>query len=130
MPESARLTHTAAVLLVRDLRAAAEHYRDRMGFTIGTLFGEPPTFTIVNRDDQYVMLKQIADPERIVPHKSVAPGLWDLYFWVEDVDALHEELAGRGANIEYGLCDQAYGCREFAVLDLDGHSVGFGQIID
>ena len=52
-----------------------------------------------------------------------------MYFWVDDVDALYEEFVGRGAKIDYGLCDQPYGCREFGTQDIDGHDIGFGQII-
>jgi catechol 2,3-dioxygenase-like lactoylglutathione lyase family enzyme len=129
MSEPVRLTHSAPILIVRDVRAAAEYYRDKMGFTLGTLFGDPPSFTIISRDGLYVMLKQVANPAQIVPKRNVALGLWDMYFWVNDVDALHREFVSSGATINYGLCDQEYGCREFAVLDLDGHSVGFGQIV-
>jgi uncharacterized glyoxalase superfamily protein PhnB len=129
MPEPVKLTHSAPILLVRDVRAAAEHYRDKMSFTLGTLFGDPPSFTIMSRDHLHVMLKQIANPRQIVPKRNIALGLWDMYFWVNDVDALYREFLASGATIHYGLCDQEYGCREFATLDLDQHSIGFGQII-
>ena len=49
--------------------------------------------------------------------------------WVSDVDALHSEFVSRGAKIDYGLCNQSYGCREFGIQDLDGHDIGFGQVI-
>jgi hypothetical protein len=75
----------------------------------------------------YVMLKQAEDPQHVVPHWTVSDKLWNIYFWVSDVDALHTELVQRGARIDYGLCDQSYGCREFGVQDLDGHDIGFGQ---
>jgi hypothetical protein len=130
MSEPVKLTHVAPILLVRDVRAAAEHYRDKMDFTLGTLFGDPPSFTIISRDNLHVMLKQVADPAQIVPRRNVAPGLWDMYFWVNDVEALYRDFVARGATINYDLCDQDYGCREFATLDMDGHSVGFGQIIN
>jgi hypothetical protein len=65
----------------------------------------------------------------LVPHWTVSDKLWNIYFWVSDVDALHAELVGRGARIDYGLGDQPHGCREFGVQDLDGHDIGFGQPI-
>ena len=46
--------------------------------------------------------------------------LWNIYFWVSDVETLYHEFIGRGGKIDYGLCDQPYGCREF------GNS-GFGR---
>jgi uncharacterized glyoxalase superfamily protein PhnB len=50
-------------------------------------------------------------------------------FLVSDVDALYAEFVRRGATIDYGLCDQPYGCREFGTQDLDGYDIGFGQVI-
>lgn len=76
------------------------------------------------------MLKQAEDPKHVVPHWTVSDKLSNVYFWVTDVDHLFRELKDRGATIDYGLCDQPYGCREFGIQDLDGHDISFGQIID
>lgn len=131
MPSSspATLTGCAPVLLVKDVVAAANHYRDALGFRYERFWGEPPSFVILKRDGMSVMLRQADDPKHVVPHWTVADKLWNIYFWVSDADALHEEFVARGAMIDYGLCDQPHGCREFGVQDLDGHDIGFGQPI-
>ena len=100
-----------------------------MGFAYERFWGEPPSFVIHRRDGMSVMLKQADDPRHVVPHWKVSDKLWSMYFWVSDVDALHAEFVGRRAAIDYGLCDQLYGCREFDTQDLDGHDIGFGQPI-
>ena len=129
MTESAsKLTGSAAVLLVRDVVAGANHYRDVMGFDHGRFYGEPPGFVILWRDDLYLMLKQ-ADARLAVPHRSVGVESCDVYFWTSDVDALHAEFVRRAARISDGLCLQEYGCREFAVRDLDGYENRFGQVV-
>jgi len=127
--KTAKLTASAPVLFVRDVYAATKHYRDTMGFSFDEIFGEPPSFAILKRDNMYVMVKQIEDHKHIVPRWTVSAGLWDMYFWVDDVDALYKEFVERGAKIDYGLCDQPYGCREFGTQDIDGHDIGFGQVI-
>jgi len=127
--KTAKLTGSAPVLFVRDVYAATKHYRDAMGFSFEEIFGEPPSFAILKRDNMYVMVKQIADHKHIVPRWTVSAGLWDMYFWVDDVDALYKEFVERGAKIDYELCDQPYGCREFGTQDIDGHDIGFGQVI-
>ena len=124
-----RLTASAAVLLVKDVQAAAGHYRDVLGFSYERIWGEPPSYVILTRDGLHLMLKQADDPRHVVPHWTVSKSLCDVYFWVGNVDALHAELSGRGAKIDYGLCDQPYGCREFGVQDLDGHDIAFGELI-
>ena len=127
--KSAKLTASAAVLLVKDVVRAANHYRDAMGFDFDRFFGEPPSFVILYRDGMYLMLKQAEDAKHVIPHWTVSDGLWDAYFWTSDVDSLHAELVDRGAKIAYGLCNQDYGCREFGVQDPDGHDIGFGQVL-
>lgn len=129
MSSTAKLTASAPVLLVRDVVAAADHYRDKMGFHYDRFFGEPPSFVILQRDGLHLMLKQADDAKHVVPHWTVSKKLCDVYFWVSDVDALHREFVERGATIDYGLCDQPHGCREFGTQDIDGHDISFGQIV-
>ena len=129
-PTTAKLTGNAPVLLVKDVVAAANHYRDAMGFAYDRFFGEPPGFVILYRDDHYLMLKQVEDPEVILPHWKVTESMWNVYFWVDNADALYEEFVARGAKIDYGLGNKDYGCREFGTQDLDGYDIGFGQILD
>jgi predicted enzyme related to lactoylglutathione lyase len=124
------LTASASVLLVKDVVKAANHYRDAMGFAYNRFWGEPPSFVILHRDGMYVMLKQSNDAKNIIPHWTVSDKLWNIYFWVSDVAALHAEFVRRGAKIDYGICDQPYGCREFGTQDLDGYDIGFGQVIE
>ena len=127
--KTAKLTGSAPVLFVRDVYAATKHYRDAMGFSFGEMFGEPPSFAILKRDNMYVMVKQIEDHKHIVPRWTVSAGLWDMYFWVDDVDALHEELVGRGAEIIGVVTETEYGCREFRVRDPDGYILAFGKVL-
>ncbi len=123
----ARLTGCAPILLVRDVAAAANHYRDVLGFSYDRFFGQPPDFVILTRDGQHLMLKQAVDAKDVVPHWTVSPKTSDVYFWVAEVDALHAEFVAKGAKIDYGPCDQPHGCREFGVQDIDGHDLSFGE---
>ncbi|AOS46260.1 Glyoxalase-like domain protein [Lacunisphaera limnophila] len=73
------------------------------------------------------MLSQAPANAILTPHWKVNHGMWNAYFWVNDVDALHAEFTQRGARIDYGLGNKPYGIREFGVQDLDGHDLAFGQ---
>ncbi|HEY8901773.1 MAG TPA: VOC family protein [Chthoniobacterales bacterium] len=128
-PQTPKLTASAPVFLVRDVFAAAAHYRDALGFADDEFYGEPPSFVILHRDGMYLMLKQAENPAHVVPHWTVSPKLCQAYFWVSDADALHAEFVSRGATIDYGPCTQPYGCREFGIQDLDGYDVSFGQVL-
>ena len=123
------LTSSAAVLLVRDIFAATEYYREKLGFSTNGFFGEPPSFCILHRDDCYLMLKQAGDSRHVIPHWTVSTKLCNVYFWVSDADGLYREFKDRGAKIDYGPCDQPYGCREFGIQDIDGYDISFGQVV-
>jgi uncharacterized glyoxalase superfamily protein PhnB len=49
---------------------------------------------------------------------------------VNNVDALHAELCGKGAVISVEPGDQPYGVRDFGVTDPNGVAIVFGQDID
>ena len=80
----ARLEGSAPVLLVRDVAAAANYYRDKVGFSYDHMWGDPPAFCIVGRDNYHLMLSLVDDPEHIVPHYKRVESLWNAYFWVDD----------------------------------------------
>jgi predicted enzyme related to lactoylglutathione lyase len=121
-----RLTGSSAVLLVSDLDAAVEFWRDRLGFECET-FGDPPDFATAARDAAVVLMASCADGAAIVPNWKRVTNMWNVYVRVEDVDALYLEVQERGAAIDYGIYDAPHGFREFGVQDPDGHDIAFGQ---
>jgi hypothetical protein len=123
----AKLTASAPVLLVRDVVAAADYWRDCVGFQYEGFYGEPPNFCIAHRDGLYLMLAKCDDESQIKPYWQIVNQLWNAYFWVDDAKALFEELTAAGAKIDYGLGMKPYGILEFGIQDLDGHDIGFGE---
>jgi uncharacterized glyoxalase superfamily protein PhnB len=124
----ATLTGSAPILLVADVVASAHYFRDKVGFAYDQFYGEPPDFCILERDGRHLMLSK-APLEAIRPHWQVVPQMWNVYFWVDDVDAMYAELRERGAIIDYELHLKPYGVREFGIQDLDGHDIAFGQVV-
>jgi uncharacterized glyoxalase superfamily protein PhnB len=125
----AKLTGHAPILLVKDVVAAANYWRDCVGFSYERFWGDPPGFCILNRDKLHLMLSQVKDAADILPHWQIVQQMWNVYFWVDDAKALHDELVQRGAKIDYGLETKFYGCLEFGIQDLEGHDIAFGQVV-
>jgi uncharacterized glyoxalase superfamily protein PhnB len=125
----ARITASAPVLLVKDVVKAAAYYHDRLGFSEPKLFGEPPHFAMVNRDGFTVMLAQVGNAHTVVPHWKVVEKMWNVYFWVDDVEAIYAEMQQRGATIDYTLYITPWRTKEFGVQDLDDHDIAFGQVL-
>ena len=121
-----QLVRSAPYFPVADVAASARHYETVLGFKSEYLAGDPPQFAILTRDGLPIMLRLVADPSRIAPNERQG-GTWDAFFWVRDVQALYEELRGKGADVVYGPLVTEYGMKEFAARDGDGHVLGFGQ---
>ena len=125
-----KIIGSAPILLVKDVVASANYYRDKVGFNYDRIWGEPPCFCILYRDGIHLMLSEVNDEKYVVPHYKAVKNMWNVYFWVNDADALYDELKSLGAIIDYDLCDQPYGCREFGIQDIDGYDIAFGQDIE
>lgn len=130
IPADVQLLKTSPVFRVTDVEAAAEYYRDRLGFEYSRFWGDPPSFCIPTRDEIHVMLERAEDEEEIRPNAAVGYG-WDAYVWVADADALFDEYEAAGARITYEpTIQERYGMKEFAVSDLDGYVLAFGEDVE
>ena len=127
MAQDKQLLRSAPYFPVADVEQSANHYARVLGFQREYAAGTPPQFAIVSRDGFSIMLRLVPDAVKIIPNERQG-GTWDAFFWVRDVGALHEELRTNGADIAYGpIVQDAYQMEEFAVRDLNGYVLGFGQ---
>jgi uncharacterized glyoxalase superfamily protein PhnB len=121
----------APYFVVPDVVKSAEFYRDKLGFTFGKMWGEPPCFTMVGRGGITIMLKSVAGRHLSSPNNRLNQDCcWDAYVWVEDADALYHEFRTRGVEIAREIENQPYGCRDFDVRDPDGYVLCFGSSLD
>jgi predicted enzyme related to lactoylglutathione lyase len=124
------LTGHATVLLVEDVAHALEYYRDCLGFEISHYERIPEHYGYASRDGCHVHFARF---EGVAPRPNsevAPPDMFDIYFYVEDVDAFHAELVERGADVVQGPIDQGYGLRDFRVRDPHGYVLAFGKILE
>jgi catechol 2,3-dioxygenase-like lactoylglutathione lyase family enzyme len=127
--QSGALLRSAPYFPIADVGRTVEYYEGTLGFRCEYSAGSPLQFAICSRDGLAVMLRRVSAPELIVPNEKQG-GTWDAFFWVSDAQALHEELAAKGADVVYGpVIQESYRMKEFAVRDRDGHVLGFGQAL-
>ena len=69
--DGCKMKGAAPYFLVDDVFATAEFYRDFLGFTFNEFFGDPPSFTIVERDGVCILFRQVR-PARPPVAKSQA----------------------------------------------------------
>ena len=106
-------------LQVRDLPAALDFYTQKLGFTLGFTYGDPPAFAGVNLDEISMFLQ---------PGTPSPAGCW-LAFVVGSADELFEFQSANGVEVVEPPGDRDYGLRDYSVRDLDGYVLSFGQYI-
>ncbi|MBZ0166116.1 MAG: bleomycin resistance protein [Candidatus Omnitrophica bacterium] len=124
-----KVIRNANILLVRDVKASADYFVNQCGFKDPIYPAPTEDFCMLHRDQAELMLSQAPAEHVIVPYWKINAQLWNIYYWVDDVETLYAEMTTAGARIDYELCDQPWGCREFGIQDLDGHDIAFGQVI-
>lgn len=111
----------APVLFVNDLEATIAFYRDLLGFAC---VNQTEGWAALARDGVEFMLSL---PNAHVPfEKPVFTG--SVYFRCADVDRFWRQLKDK-AQVVHPLEDFPYGMREFAIRDLNGYCLRFGQEI-
>ena len=119
------MTFTALTPMLRsaDLAAALAFYTDTLEFRLDSGGADAGWATLRHGSLALMLAAQQATTETAV---AGFPG--SLYFRTDDVDAWWQRLQPR-ARIAYPLEDFAYGMREFAIHDADGHLLQFGQAL-
>jgi catechol 2,3-dioxygenase-like lactoylglutathione lyase family enzyme len=123
-PKPALLDAARPVLFVRDVRAAAEFYRDRLGFRVDFLHGHPPFYGSVSRDDATLHLRFVHQPV-LAADAAREEGLIMAFIEARNVKELYAEYLAAGVDLAQKLTKQAWGGTDFIVRDLDGNTVAF-----
>ena len=122
---NAVLKSVAPQLVVEDVVATAEYYRDVLGFRILGYFADPPVYSIVLRDGVEIYFGKVE--QRGTSNSEVRSGSFDLYIWVNDVNAIFEELRASGADIIEGPVKRVYESTEIVVKDMNGYVLVFAS---
>jgi len=119
-----QLTSVVPILAVRDVPASADYFRDRLGFGIDFLYGEPPFYGAVSRGQVCLHLRGVKRPP--IPEPAVGSEIMILAtIEVSDVRALFEEFTRHGAEILQAPTRHPWGGTDLLVRDPDGNVISF-----
>lgn len=111
-------------LFVRDIRAAAEFYEQKLGFVLAFAYGEPPFYGQVCRGGARLNLR-IVDAPVIDPERRNAEHLLAASIALDDADPLFREYEDAGVEFVQRLRSEPWGARTFIVRDPDGNLILF-----
>lgn len=111
------------ILPAQDVRATAEFYRDKLGFSVDFLAGDPPGYGGVTLGAWSVgpgnihFRRAASLPPRgsISLRLNIGPG----------IDTLHARYLSAGVEIVSGIATQPWGQRDFTIADCNGHHLCF-----
>jgi uncharacterized glyoxalase superfamily protein PhnB len=128
-PAMAALEGLTPNLVVSDMDRSVAFYRDVLGFSVFATQPEtaPFVFAWLQHGPVNVFLNALEAARAEYPaFSTVQSGTWTMFMTTDDVDALHERVAGR-VKVVMPLETKFYGMREFAIEDPDGYVITFAQ---
>ncbi len=105
------------VLQVTNLQETIDFYTQKLGFTVGFRYGEPPTTAGLNLGEAQILAAE--SPNASPP--------CHIYFVLQGLNALYEYQRNAGVTITEEPADKPWGLREYTVEDPWGNTIGFGQ---
>jgi uncharacterized glyoxalase superfamily protein PhnB len=112
------------ILFVGDVSASAAFFKEKLGFAIDFLYGEPPFYGSVSRGGAKLHLRFVDQPnfaELAAREESLILATIE----VSDVQSLFAEFEKRGAAFSQTPTKQAWGGTDFHVRDPDGNVISF-----
>jgi catechol 2,3-dioxygenase-like lactoylglutathione lyase family enzyme len=123
-PAVLKLTKAMPVLYVSDVQAAADFYRDKLGFAIDFLHGQPAFYASVSRDEACIHLRFVHQPMYVVGLREKERVI-AAFVSVADVKGLFAEYQTRQVRFVHRLRKEAWGQSSFIVSDPDGNALCF-----
>ena len=114
----------APQFLVDDLERSLAFYEERLGFERDFVY--EGFYASVSRGGAVIHLKCAPKLDAERAHRKAEEHL-DAFLAVTGVEALHAEIAGRGAPIARALEQRPWGARDFYVADPDGYVLCFSE---
>ncbi len=109
-----------ALVHVADIDAARAFYTERLG-----LEADPeqsgPNFVLFQRPDGVGASLGLSTGDAVAPSTSI-----ELWWYVDDADAIHDELVAGGVEVASPLVDMPFG-RTFSIKDPSGNLLYFLQ---
>lgn len=116
-----KIVNSSAVFFVTNRKRTLDYYA-KLGFHCEYDFG------FVQRDGIELIVHESEKPKEIRPNYPLhREDALDIFCMVEGIDSLFEQFKQNGASLRYELRVTSYNMKEFAIVDPDGYSIGFGE---
>jgi catechol 2,3-dioxygenase-like lactoylglutathione lyase family enzyme len=126
------LTSVAAHLYVRDIEASTRFFTTRLGFSIDFVYGDPPFYAQVSRDNALLALRSMDDSffaADIRQRESLLSASITLAA-ADEIKQLFSAFETAGVPFAQSLRNEPWGATTFIVNDPDGNLILFAGPAD
>jgi catechol 2,3-dioxygenase-like lactoylglutathione lyase family enzyme len=113
------------VVFVSNVQASAAFFRDKLGFLIDFLHGDPPFYASVSRDGARLHLRFVHEPVITTEVREREDGLLSAFLDIDNIEGLFAEYKAAGVDFAHPLRMEPWGRSAFTVLDPDGNYICF-----
>jgi len=121
------LTSVAAHLYVRDLKESTDFFTTKLGFIIDFVYGDPPFYGQVSRDNARLALRHVDEPvfagnvreREDLLSASITVGS------AQEIEQLFAAYQGAAVPFHQVLRKEPWGAQTFVVKDPDGNLILF-----
>src|SRR5579862_1160830 len=126
-PSKATIVNAEPQLFVTDIKKSCEFFRDKLGFSLVFIYGDPPRYAQVGRDAARLNLRCVESPV-IPPAVRDREELLSVSMTVataEEIKLVFLEFQSAGVVFYQTLKKQPWGAKNFVVRDPDGNLLLF-----
>lgn len=126
------LRSTSAQLFVADIKASCDFFADKLGFAVDFVYGDPPFYGQVKRDNALLALRLVCEPVFVGDIRE-REHLLSASLTVgtsQEIKRLFLDYQAACVRFHQTLRTEPWGARNFIVLDLDGNLILFAGPAD
>jgi uncharacterized glyoxalase superfamily protein PhnB len=116
----------APQLRTTDMVSTINFYAQVLGFEVE--FNYEDFYAGIRIGEHMIHVKRVDEPDPSIPYVEQG-GHLHLYFEIDGVAALADELKSKGVNLVEDVHETAWQTREFVVQDDQGHTLYFGEAL-
>jgi catechol 2,3-dioxygenase-like lactoylglutathione lyase family enzyme len=125
------LTSTAAQLFVADIQASCDFYTQKLGFAVDFVYGDPPYYGQVSRDQARLALRMVCEPVFLdIREREHLLSASLTVATADEIKQLFLNYQAAGVRFHQTLKKEPWGARTFIVTDPDGNLILFAGPAD
>lgn len=123
------LASISAQIFVGDIAISHAYYTEKLGFAVDFVYGDPPFYAQVARDNARIALRLVCEPVYVgdIRGREHLLSASIALATSSEIKDLFLQLQAKGVDFHQPLRTEPWGARTFVVVDPDGNLILFAS---